>query len=71
MPSYRQIFDFSDVSTTGDWAGSNSEMIHGPGQSGNLFSSDYDSYLQKWGNTEYVPFASVNFQVKHDLILQP
>ncbi len=67
-PSYRHGFDFCDVNpSTGVWEGTQSMMMHGPGQSGNLFSDYYENFVEMWGRTEYVNIDVNNYPVVHEI----
>jgi penicillin amidase len=46
-PSYRQIIDLSDLSA--------SRFMHTTGQSGNVLSSRYSDYLERWQRVEDAP----------------
>ncbi len=45
--SYREVIDFSNLD--------DSLFVHGPGQSGNVFSPDYDNYADLWARGQYLP----------------
>ena len=47
VPSYRQLIDLADLN--------NSRFMHTTGQSGNLLSSQYDNWIERWQRVEYVP----------------
>ncbi len=47
VPSYRQIIDLGDLN--------GSQFMHTTGQSGNLLSSRYSDYLERWQRVEDVP----------------
>lgn len=47
VPSYRQIIDLSDLNA--------SRFMHTTGQSGNVLSSRYSDYLERWQRVEDVP----------------
>ena len=44
--SFRAIYDLSNLE--------NSRFIQSTGQSGNIFSSQYSRYFDRWRNAEYV-----------------
>ncbi|KAL6042778.1 Penicillin acylase family protein [Balamuthia mandrillaris] len=62
-PSYRQIVDMEDVES--------SLFIHPMGQSGNLYSSHYDDYLDMWNSVEFIPMRTKDYPVRHSLHLVP
>lgn len=63
----RALYDLADLE--------NSRFIHSTGQSGNLLSPLYDSYLQRWANGSYLPMKTRRDEVEKGrlgvLILTP
>lgn len=62
-PSYRQVLDWSDILA-------HSVFVHGPGQSGNILSRNYDSLVSLWGPGAYLGMDPREF-VDDVLTLQP
>ncbi|HEX5690063.1 MAG TPA: penicillin acylase family protein, partial [Roseiflexaceae bacterium] len=67
VPSYRQIVDLSN------WDAS--RFIHTGGQSGQVLSGGYSSFLQRWQRVEYLPMRygteALNTAAAARLILEP
>jgi penicillin amidase len=51
-PSLRAIYDLADPA--------NSRFMHSTGQSGNVFSALYSSFVKRWAGVEYVPVWGAN-----------
>ena len=62
-PSYRQVLDWADILATSVW-------VHGPGQSGNILSRNYDSLVSYWGQGQYLGMDPREY-VDDILTLQP
>lgn len=60
--SYRHIIDWSDVEN-------NSEWIFGPGQSGNLLSTNYDDLVPLWADGQYLSMTS-NAKINNELTIE-
>ena len=56
--SYRAIYDLSNLD--------NSLFIQSTGQSGNIFSSQYSRYFDRWRNTEYVAMKTSPVSIAND-----
>ena len=55
-PGYRAIYDLSDLAR--------SRFIQATGQSGNLFSPNYDDMVTRWRDVEYISIAGTREDVK-------
>jgi penicillin amidase len=62
-PSYRATYDLSALET--------SVFVLPMGESGNLFSRQYDNLLDKWEQGEYAQMKTRDFEVASTLTLLP
>ncbi|WP_298482446.1 penicillin acylase family protein [uncultured Chloroflexus sp.] len=62
-PSYRQIIDLSDLD--------NSRFMHTTGQSGNVLSSRYSDFLDRWQQVEDIPMRFSSAIDGETLVLHP
>ncbi|HVO13806.1 MAG TPA: penicillin acylase family protein [Alphaproteobacteria bacterium] len=66
-PGYRAIYDLSDLAR--------SRFIQATGQSGNLFSANYEDMVTRWRDVEYISIAGTRDELKRSaagtLTLEP
>ena len=60
-PSLRALYDLGDPAK--------SRFMHSSGQSGNVFSPLYSSFVQRWAKVDYVPLWGA--ATEHTLVLTP
>ncbi|NOK62856.1 MAG: penicillin acylase family protein [Chloroflexi bacterium AL-W] len=66
IPSYRHVVDLGNLNA--------SLFIHSVGQSGHVFSTNYNDLLERWQRVEYLPMSTEidrNSVEYHQLILTP
>jgi penicillin amidase len=67
VPSYRQIINLADLGA--------SRFIHTVGQSGQMLSSDYADFIERWQRVEYLPMrydqSAIDAAQQARLVLEP
>src|SRR5688572_4608157 len=64
-PSYRQVFDLSDIDNRGGY------FVLPLGESGHIFSSMYDNMLSTWASGQYVRISFFEWAATHSQTLKP